>query len=42
LVTGARYGELTAFSVDNFDADDGAIFIAKSKNGEARPRSPER
>jgi integrase len=36
LVTGARYGELTALSVDNFDAEDGTVFIAKSKNGEAR------
>lgn len=36
LLTGARYGELTALFSENFDASDGTIFIAKSKNGEAR------
>jgi integrase len=36
LVTGARYGELTALNVEHFDADDGTVFIAKSKNGDAR------
>jgi integrase len=36
LVTGARYGELTALCVEHFDAKDGTVFIARSKNGEAR------
>lgn len=36
LVTGARYGELTALCVEHFDVEDGTVFIAKSKNGEAR------
>jgi integrase len=37
LMTGARYGELTVpLCVEHFDASDGTIFIAKSKNGEAR------
>jgi integrase len=36
LVTGARYGELTALCIEDFNAEDGTVFIAKSKNGEAR------
>jgi integrase len=36
LLTGARYGELTALHVEHFDAKHGTIFVAKSKNGEAR------
>ncbi len=36
ILTGARYGELTGLEVDHFNAQDGKLFIAKSKNGEAR------
>ena len=36
LYTGARYGELTALRVADFNATDGSVFIAKSKNGEER------
>jgi integrase len=36
LVSGARYGELTALRVEHFDSKEGTLFIAKSKNGEAR------
>lgn len=36
LLTGARYGELTALTVADFDANQGTIFIRQSKNGKAR------
>ena len=36
LLTGARYGELTALTIDAFDPNNETIFIAKSKNGEPR------
>jgi integrase len=36
LLTGARYGELTALTVKEFEADDRRILIAQSKNGESR------
>jgi integrase len=36
LYTGARYGELTHLKVQDFNATDGCVFIAKSKNGEER------
>jgi integrase len=36
LLTGCRYGELTALCVDAFDSDGKSIFIEKSKNGSAR------
>jgi integrase len=36
LLTGARYGELTALRVADFQAGDGRIYISTSKNGESR------
>ena len=36
LLTGCRYGELTAMSVDAFNPDNETIFVEKSKNGKAR------
>ncbi len=36
LLTGCRYGELTAMTVKDFDAVDGRVYVAMSKNGEAR------
>lgn len=36
LLTGCRYGELTAMRVDAFDPDNETIFVEKSKNGKAR------
>lgn len=36
LVTGCRYGELGALTVGCFDAQQGTLFIAQSKNGESR------
>jgi integrase len=36
LLTGARYGELTAMRVDAFDPKNETVFVEKSKNGKAR------
>lgn len=36
LLTGCRYGELTAMRVDAFNADNETMFVEKSKNGKAR------
>lgn len=36
LLTGCRYGELTAMTVADFSAKDGQAYVAQSKNGEAR------
>jgi integrase len=36
LHTGARYGELIALNVRDFDRDAGAIFVADSKSGKPR------
>jgi len=36
LQTGARYGELTALTVADFNPDVGTIYIRKSKSGHAR------
>jgi integrase len=36
LLTGCRYGELTAMEASAFDRNSKSIFIPKSKNGEAR------
>ena len=36
LHTGARYGELTALNVRDFDRDAGAVFVAESKSGKPR------
>ncbi len=36
LLTGCRYGELTALTVADFNSKDGQIYIAQSKNGESR------
>ncbi len=36
LLTGCRYGELKAMEVASFDRNNESLFIAKSKNGEAR------
>ncbi|WP_263355417.1 tyrosine-type recombinase/integrase [Acidicapsa acidisoli] len=36
LVTGCRYGELTAMTVKDFAAKEGTVYIADSKNGESR------
>jgi len=36
LLTGCRYGELTALAVDAFHPDNETIFVEKSKNGKAR------
>jgi integrase len=36
LATGARYGELCALNVDDFDPDNGTIHIRQSKSGKAR------
>jgi integrase len=36
LLTGCRYGELTALRVSAFNSDSKSIFIEKSKNGTAR------
>lgn len=36
LATGARYGELCALHVRDFDPDNGTVFIAVSKSGKAR------
>lgn len=36
LLTGCRYGELTALTVADFNPKDGQIYIAQSKNGESR------
>lgn len=43
LLTGCRYGELTALTVADFDLDAGTIYIAQSKSGHPRhvPLSPE-
>jgi integrase len=36
LLTGCRFGELTSMKVEAFDAEQGSVFIAESKNGESR------
>jgi integrase len=36
LLTGCRYGELTALTVADFNSKDGQVYIAQSKNGESR------
>ena len=36
LLTGARYEELTSLTVEDFNADNAKVYIAKSKNGESR------
>lgn len=36
LLTGCRYGELTALAVADFNSKDGQVYIAESKNGESR------
>lgn len=36
LLTGCRYGELTAMTVADFNSKDGQVYIAQSKNGESR------
>jgi integrase len=36
LLTGCRYGELTAMTVADFNFKDGQVYIAQSKNGESR------
>lgn len=36
LVTGARYGELAAMFVEDFNEPNGTVYIATSKNGESR------
>ena len=36
LLTGCRYGELTAMAVSAFDAEQARVFVAQSKNGESR------
>ncbi len=36
LLTGCRYGELTALQAQHFDEEQGTIFVAQSKNGESR------
>lgn len=36
LLTGARYGEITALKVNDFDPDSGTLLIALSKSGRAR------
>ena len=36
LATGMRYGELTRLTVEDVNLTDGAVYVSKSKNGEAR------
>jgi len=36
LLTGCRYGELTAMDVSDFNPKDGQVYVATSKNGESR------
>lgn len=36
LVTGARFGELARLQVQDFDAENGSVFIAESKSGKPR------
>jgi integrase len=36
LLTGCRYGELTALTVADFNPKDGQIYVAHSKNGDPR------
>lgn len=36
LVTGARFGELRRLDVQDFDEDNGSIFVAESKSGKSR------
>jgi integrase len=36
LLTGCRYGELTAFAARDFDADQGTLLVAESKSGKPR------
>jgi integrase len=36
LVSGCRYGELTAMKVEAFSAVQGTVYVAESKNGESR------
>lgn len=36
LLTGCRYGELTALTIADFSPKDGQVYIEQSKNGESR------
>ena len=36
LKSGCRYGELTAMMVEDFSEQDERVYVAQSKNGEAR------
>lgn len=36
LMTGARFGELAALKVRDFDSENGTVFVERSKNGRAR------
>ena len=36
LITGARYGELAAMYVEDFNVSDRNVYVAESKNGESR------
>lgn len=36
LLTGCRYGELTALSVNDFHPDTGTVFVRESKSGKPR------
>lgn len=36
LLSGCRYGELTAMKVDAFDVTQGTVYVSESKNGESR------
>lgn len=36
LMTGARFGELAALTVRDFDSANGTVFVERSKNGRAR------
>lgn len=36
LLTGCRYGELTSMTVADFNPKDGQVYVAQSKNGDAR------
>ena len=36
LMTGARFGELSRLQLQDFDEDNGSVFIAESKSGKAR------
>lgn len=36
LLTGARYGELARMQIEDFDAENGSVFIRPGKNGQGR------